>query len=121
MVSCGRGWQRANLHPPDQTPLQGEAVSDLLVGQHGATQIPHDVVHFYQDVPGGLRVKSDRFHVRVDLAPLLTPVGAHGCRSLDTATLDGAGPLHVGGHEGERGGNVARVEGRVSGSEQFSL
>ena len=92
-----------------------------FIGQHGSRQIAHDLMHFDQDLPGVLLVESNRFHMRTNFAPLLCPVGADFFRSVDEAAFERPRPLHVGSHEGQGGINVARVESRVGGTEQFGF
>ena len=46
--------------------------------------------------------------MRIDLAPLLRPVGADFFRPMDKAALERFRPSHVRGHEGE-GGAMSRA------------
>jgi hypothetical protein len=86
----------------------------------GSRQVAHDLMHFDQDLPGVVLVERNRFHMPINFAPLLCPVGADFFRSVDEA-VERPWSLHVGSHEGQGGINVARVENRVGGTEQFSF
>src|ERR1700758_4704011 len=96
-------------------------MSNVLIGQNGSCKVAHHLMHVHQDVPGILMMEGYRLNVRIDFAPLLRPVGADFFRPVDKAAFERPRPLHVGGHEGERGVNVARIEGHVSGTEQFGF
>jgi hypothetical protein len=91
-----------------------------FIGQHGSSQVEHDLMHFDQDLPGVVLVERNRFHMPINFAPLLCPVGADFFRSVDEA-VERPWSLHVGSHEGQGGINVARVENRVGGTEQFGF
>lgn len=51
-------------------------MAGVLIGQDGASQVAHDLMHIDQNLPRIFRVKGDRLHVRIDLGPLLDPVSA---------------------------------------------
>ena len=94
---------------------------NMLIGQHGTRRVAHDLMHFHQDTPGIFPVKSNRLHMRANFAPLLRPVGADFFPPVDETALERSGLLHVGSHEGKGSVDVARVESRVSGAQQFSF
>ena len=114
-------WKRTDFHSSDQTILNSETMPNEFIGQHGSGQVAHDLMHFDQDLPGVLLVESNRFHMGTNFAPLLCPVGADFFRSVDEAAFERPRPLHVGSHEGQGSINVARVESRVGGTEQFGF
>jgi hypothetical protein len=93
--------------------LNGETVTDMLIGKHGSGQIAHDLMHLNQDLPSSLRVKSNRLDVWLDLAPLLRPVIADCFRPTDKNAFERLRSSYVGSHEGKGGINFTRVEGRV--------
>ncbi len=93
--------------------LNGEAVSNAIVGKHCSDQIAHDLMHLDQDLPSILQVKGNRLDVWIDLALLLRPVSADFFRFTDKTAFERLGSSHVGSHEGEGGINVARVESRI--------
>ena len=88
-------------------------MTDARIGQHGSRQVAHDLMHLDQNASVLLLMKRDRFHVRVDLAPLFRPVGADGFVALDETAFECSGPSYVRSHGGEGGVNVSRVEGCV--------
>lgn len=92
-----------------------------LIGENGPSQVTHDLMHIDQNLPGILWVKSHRFHVRIDLAPLLRPVSANFSGPTDKTAFEGLRPSHVRSHEGEGCVDITRVEGRVRRTEQFSV
>ena len=94
---------------------------NVLIGNHGPNQVAHDLMHFDQGVPGILRVEGHWFDMRIDLAPLLRPVGADFFRPMDKTAFERSGPLYLGSHESKCGVNIARVESRVGGTEQFGF
>jgi hypothetical protein len=114
-------WKRIDFHPLNQTVFNGETMPNVLIGNHGPSQVAHDLMHFDQDVPGILGVKGHRFDVRIDFAPLLSPVGADGFRPTDKTAFERSGPLYLGSHESKCGINIAGVESRVGGTEQFGF
>jgi hypothetical protein len=54
--------------------LDGETVSNVLIGKHSPSQIAHDLMHLDQDLPNILWVKGNRLDVSINLTPLLCPV-----------------------------------------------
>jgi hypothetical protein len=114
-------WKRSDFHPSDQTILNSETMPNGFIGQYDSRQVAHDLMHFDQDLPGLFLAETNRFHMRTNFAPLLYPVGADFFRSVDEAAFERPRPLHVGSHEGQGGINVARVESRVGGTEQFGF
>src|SRR4029077_18893272 len=101
--------------------LKGEPMAHVLIGKNCSSQVTHDLMHIDQNAPGLLRVKANRLDVRIDLAPLLRPIGANFFRPTDKTALERLWPSHVRSHEGEGGVNVSRVEGCVSRTEQFNF
>jgi hypothetical protein len=69
-------WKRIDFHPLNQIVFNGETMPNVLIGNHGPSQVAHDLMHFDQDVPSILGVEGHRFDVRIDFAPLLRPVSA---------------------------------------------
>ncbi len=70
-------------------------------------------MHLDQDPVIVLRVKSQRLHMRIDLAPLFRPVSADLFRPTNKAALERARPGDVRRHEGKGGVNVPLIESRV--------
>lgn len=98
---------------------EGEAMADVVIGEDGSGEVADDLVNFDQDAIGVFRVEGHRLDVRVDLAPLLGPVGANFFGAADEAALERLRPSDVGGHGDEGGVDVPGVEGGVGGAEQF--
>ena len=96
-------------------------MANSLVDQHDAVQVAHDLMHFDQDAPGPLSVESHGFDVRIDLPPLLGPVGADLFWTTDKTAFERARPSHIIGHEGEGRLDVARVEACVRCEEQLDF
>ncbi len=101
--------------------LNGETMTNAFIGKNGSSHVAHDLMHLDQDPPGVLRVKGQRRHSRVNLAPLLRPISADLVGTADKTAFERSRPSHVRRHEGEGGVNVPRVEGRVGCAEQFDL
>jgi hypothetical protein len=101
--------------------LKGETVANVLIGQHGSGQIPHDLMHVHQNLPGIFWVKDNWLNAAIDLAPLLRPVGADGFRPPHKTAFEGPRPGYIGRHDGESRINIARVEGRICRAEQFDF
>lgn len=78
-------------------------------------------MHVIGDAPVFISHKRSRLDARIDLAPLLAPVGANFCGAAHVTTFESSGPRHIGRHKGEHGVNIARVESGVSGAQQFNL
>ena len=51
-------------------------VADVPISNDGPGQVAHDLMHLDQDAAGTVRAEGGRLNVRVDLGPLLRPVGA---------------------------------------------
>ncbi|MBN8421151.1 MAG: hypothetical protein J0L73_19705 [Verrucomicrobia bacterium] len=72
-----------------------------IIGKQDTGPVVHDLMHLDLDAPIVLRVKSQRLHMRIDLAPLLQPVTAHLCKPTDKPPLNAYGqavsgsPLHM--------------------------
>ena len=102
-----------NFHRLDQPTFNGETVADVLIAKNGPGQVAHDLMHIDHNAPDPLGVKGNRLDMRVDLGPLLRPVGADLLRSSDEAAFEGFRPGHARAHGREGGVNVSRVEGCV--------
>ena len=111
-TGAGR-WKWTDFHDLYQAMLDSETVANVLIGNHGSSQVAHDLMYVDQDLPGILRVKGNRLDVWIDLVPLLRPVGADFFRPTDETAFERLRPGHVDSHEGEGGIDVTRVEGRV--------
>ncbi len=96
-------------------------MAHVFVAKNGAGQVAHDLMNIDQDTPGSIRIKGDRLHVRVNLAPLLRPVSADFFGPTDKTAFKRFRPGYVRGHGGKGGVDVPRVEGRVGGSEQLDF
>ena len=96
-------------------------MTNALIGKNVSSHVAHDLMHLDQDPPGVIRVKRQRLHIRVDLAPLLRPISADLVGSTDKTAFERSRPSHIRRHEGEGGINVPRVESSVGCAEQFDL
>ncbi len=96
-------------------------MTHAIISQKDSRQIAHNLMHLDQDSSGVLRVKRERLHMRVDLAPLLRPVSANLFRSTDKAPFERARPSYIRRHESESRINVPRVESRIGRAEQFDV
>lgn len=98
-----------------------EAMANVFIGYNGSSHVTNNLMHFYQDLIDVLRVKCNRLHVRIDLAPLLCPVSANLFTALYETAFERSRPSHVWSHQGEGSIDIPRVEGRVSRAEQLDL
>src|SRR3546814_1486129 len=94
-------------------------MTHAFICDNGPRHVTNDLVHIDQHPVGTVRMKNNRFHMRIDFAPLLCPVSANLFMSSDETTLERPRPGHVWRHQGEGGVDVPRVEGCVSGTEQL--
>jgi hypothetical protein len=78
--------------------INGEAMTNVFIGYNGSDHVTNDLMHFYQDSIDVLRVKCNRLHVRIDLAPLLCPVSANLFRPLYKAPFERSRPSHIWSH-----------------------
>lgn len=90
----------------------------VLVNQHSAREVAHDLAHLDQNAPGFLQVKSDRLYVRVDLAPLRGPVSTDSLMAFDKVPLERSGPSDVRGHGGKSGVDISRIKGCIRRAQQ---
>jgi hypothetical protein len=114
-------WKGRDFHDLNQAAINGEAMTDVFIGYNGSSHVTNDLMHFYQDPIGVLRVKSNRLHMRIDLAPLLGPISAHLFRPLYETAFERSRPRHVWRHQGEGSIDIPRVKGRVGCAEQLDL
>ena len=96
-------------------------MTNVFIGDNGSGQVTNDLVHIYQDPIDVLRVKCNRLHVRIDLAPLLRPVSANLFGALYKAPFERSRPSHIWSHQGGGSINIPRIEGRVGRAEQLDL
>ena len=88
----GERRKRTDFHLLDQSLRQGETMAYVLVCQHGSRQVAHNLMHLDQDASVLLQMKSHRLYMRIDLAPLFRPVGAHGLRTFDKTAFERSRP-----------------------------
>lgn len=105
--------KRTDFHGLKQAVRQRKPMTDVHIGKNGPGQVTHDLVHLDQDTPVTLPMKGNRFDTRVDLGPLLHPIGSDRLMTTDKTALEGFGPRHVRRHRRKGSVNVPCVEGRV--------
>ncbi len=88
-------------------------MTNVLVGEHRASQVAHDLMHVDQNLRSILVIKGNRLNVWIDLTPLFGPVGADLVMSMGKTAFKRLRPSHVGSHEGESSTNVTRVKGHI--------
>lgn len=88
------------------------------LGKSGASEVAHELMHLNHDASVVFKVKRQRFHLRVNLAPLFFPISAHLLRAANKAAFERPWPGDVRCHEGDGGGDVPRIEGRIGCAEQ---
>ena len=93
----------------------------MLICDNRSALVTHHLVHVYQNKPSIVPVESHRLHMRVNLAPLRRPVSPDLFRPPNKTPLERSRPGHVRRHQGERGVNVPRVEGRVGCAKKFNI
>jgi hypothetical protein len=72
----------------NQAVFKGESMAHVLIGKNCSSFVTHDLMHIDQNAPGLLRVKGNRLHVRIDLAPLLRPVSANFLGLMDKTAFE---------------------------------
>ncbi len=88
-------------------------MTNVLVNQDDSSQVTHHLMHFDQKLPAALHVKRCRLNMRVDLTPLLRPIGADGSMAFDKTAFECSGPCHCRRHSGYGGVDIPIVEGCV--------
>lgn len=96
-------------------------MANMRIEKDGSGPIAHDLMHIDHDFPVVLRVKGGRLDMRINLAPLLRPVGADLIGSAGDSAFERLRPGHVGRHEGKGGIDVARIEGRIGRAQRFDF
>src|SRR5215469_6130453 len=111
----------ADVHCQDQTVLQCVHVFDHSIEQDLAREVANYLVNSDNNPAG--RVGSERlwFDVRVDHAPLASPVGADAVVPVDRAAFHAVRPHDVGSHGCECAVDIAGVKGGVCLLEQFDF
>lgn len=94
---------------------------NLIIGEDRPVQASHDLVHRYQNVPVAFLQKLNRFYDRVDLTPLLGPVGPDFLRAFHKAAFERLGPSDIRSHESHRRVDVSRVKCSVGGAESVDM
>jgi hypothetical protein len=110
--------KRAHFHGLDQTVLDDETVTNAFITKNGPGEVTHDLMHVHQHTPSTLRLEGNGLDVRIDLRPLLRPVGADFLMPMDEAALERHRPSHVRRHGSEGGVDVSRIESSVSLAQQ---
>ena len=90
-------------------------MTDMHIGENGSGQVTHDLVHADQNTPVTLPMEGNRLNTRIDLGPLLRPVGPHRLMTTDETAFESSWPRHVRSHRRKGRVNVPRVEGRIGG------
>jgi hypothetical protein len=91
-------WKWRDFHDFNQAVINGEAMTNVLIGYDGSSHVTDNLMHFYQDLTGFLRVKSNRIHVWIDLAPLFCPVSTNFFGAFYETAFERSRPSHVWGH-----------------------
>ena len=90
--------------------LNSEAMTNTLIGKDGSSHVTHDLMHLDQYLTRVLRMKRQRRHMRVNLAPLLSPVSADLLGSANITAFERSRPSYVRRHDVEGSVNVPRIE-----------
>ena len=88
-------------------------MTDVHIGENGPGQVTHDLMHVDQNTPVTLPMEGNRLDTRIDLGPLLRPVGPDRLMTTDKTAFEGFRPRHVRSHRRKGGVNVPRVEGGI--------
>src|SRR3546814_7031745 len=70
-------------------------MTHAFICDNGPRHVTNDLVHIDQHPVGTVRMKNNRFHMRIDFAPLLCPVSANLFMPSDETTLERPRPGHV--------------------------
>ena len=106
------GSSAAYAADPPPGPLDVEGAVRLALRQN----------YVYRRAQAGVGIaEGNRLDVRVDLRPLLRPVGADLLMAVGEAAFERLRPSHIGCHDGEGGVNVSRIEGGIRRAEQFDV
>jgi hypothetical protein len=100
-------------HAFDEAVAQCVDVDHTRVGDWAAVERVDDLVHADGDAPVRCEALSEAFDARIERCELTGPVGTQRVLAMETSSLDRVLPIDIRVHEGERGLNVARVEGLV--------
>jgi hypothetical protein len=96
-------------------------MTNVVIDEDGSGQVAYYLMYLDQNAAGTLRVKGGRLDMRVDLGPLLRPVGADFLVTAGEAAFERLRPSYVRGHGGEGSVDVSRVECCVRRAEQLNL
>ena len=88
-------------------------MTEVHIGENGPGQIAHDLMHLDQNTPVTLPMEGYRLDTRINLGPLLRPVGPDRLVTTDKTAFEGFWPRHVRSHRRKGSVNVPRAEGRI--------
>ncbi len=88
-------------------------MTDVYIGKNGSGQVTHDLVHLDQNTPVTFPMKGNRVDMRINLGPLLRPIGPDRFMAMRDTAFEGFRPRHVRSHRRKGSVNVPCVEGRV--------
>ena len=110
----------ADVHRLDQAVFQRVDVVDHTIEKDFTREFAHDLVNSDDDPARGIRCKRLWLDMRIDHAPLASPVGANPFVAVDHSALHAVWPDHIRLHRCQCAVEVAGVEGGIGTFEQFS-
>jgi hypothetical protein len=110
-----------NIHAYDQMIFDAIDVLDRLVEESFTREIVHDLVYIDHGVTGRVVANAGWLNVRVDDAPLVSPIGADRFVAVNASPVHAIRPVDRGMHQGENGIDIAPVERSVGSSDEFSV
>ena len=106
------------VHAFDETVCDGINVPHLAIRKNLATETLHELVNPDLSLAPFAVDRFDRLHMRIELLPLPTPVGANRLFPNHTTAFRCPGPTDVVNHERKDAVNVSLVKSRVGLSDQ---
>jgi hypothetical protein len=88
-------------------------MADVHIGESSSGQVTYDLVHIDKNPPITLPMEGNRLNMRIDLRPLLCPIGPDRFMTVDKTAFEGFRPRHVRSHRRQGAVNVPRVECRI--------
>src|SRR2546426_10639587 len=100
----------ADLHAPDEAALDEIDVLHHLVLDNMSGPISDDLMPVDHGAARRMRLDAHRLDVRIDHAPLTSPVVSNAAMAVDTPAFHPIRPLDISMHGGQRRVDVAGVE-----------
>lgn len=113
------GFAFQDVHAGDEAFGDGVDVDYRLIGEGFAGSGVDELMDFHFDFTRGEVRDFEGLDAGVKFGPLAGPVGADAFFADDAAAFGGFGPVDGFRHEGERGVDVAAVEGGVGLRDYF--